>query len=140
MIFQKVVIFITLSYVATTLAGAVNQNKDLPLKPSALDLSLFNFMARSASIMQKNPSRSASCTDYYLPLIECIIREYEQNGKACNDDAAAKRAAVEAETEENQANLADSADSACGDVVLCKELESAESILQCYVDEVSSKN
>uniref|UniRef100_T1PKK6 Protein TsetseEP domain-containing protein n=1 Tax=Musca domestica TaxID=7370 RepID=T1PKK6_MUSDO len=84
--------------------------------------------------MQRNPARTISCSDYFLPAIECITHQFEESNKLCAETAAAARAAAEAETLEVQKELALQADDSCGAIVECKNVDGAQSKLKCYVD------
>lgn len=130
----KVLICITLFYVTFVSAG--NQNNVKSVKPSE-NISLKEFMARSANIMLENPSTASSCSDYYLELIDCIFTEFEENNKACREKAISDRAAIDELTKDNQDALAERTDSAYAKVSQCRGEDSAQSVFQCYVDEVS---
>ncbi|KNC26400.1 hypothetical protein FF38_03320, partial [Lucilia cuprina] len=90
------------------------------------NLSLLNFMARSNSLMQRNPSRSLECFNYYIPLIDKIAKEYEANYGACVQESEDERGQAEEATLEQRNDLASRAENSCNVLSQCSEKESAE--------------
>ncbi|XP_073835410.1 uncharacterized protein [Musca autumnalis] len=127
-------LFIAIACITLVLGASQN----IPL-PNALDkTSIARFLATSANAMQRNPTRSVTCSDYFLPAIECITKEFEKSNVKCTTTAEEARAAAEAETADDQAEFAQQADNSCGAVVECKNAADAEAKFQCYANNGSS--
>ncbi|KAI8124185.1 hypothetical protein CVS40_5414 [Lucilia cuprina] len=78
------------------------------------------------SLMQRNPSRSLECFNYYIPLIDKIAKEYEANYGACVQESEDQRGQAEEATLEQRNDLASRAENSCNVLSQCSEKESAE--------------
>lgn len=101
------------------------------------NMGLLNFMSRSNNLLQRNPTRSVECFNYYIPLINELAEEYEINYKACLTNSDAAREDAEEATAAQRTDLANRAEASCALLSKCIISESVEKEFECYAKGVS---
>ncbi|KAI8124174.1 hypothetical protein CVS40_5437 [Lucilia cuprina] len=124
--FKQSIIFMVIACLVIFANGSV--------LPEDTNLSLLKFMTQSNSLMQRNPSLSLECFNYYIPLIDKIAKEYEANYGACVQESEDQRSQAEEATLEQRNDLASRAENSCKVLSQCSENESAEKVFECFVE------
>lgn len=101
------------------------------------NLSLLSFLSRSNSLLQRDATRSMDCFNYYLPLINQIAKNYEENCGACIQQFEDGRALAESETSEKRNDLASRAENSCNLLSKCSEIDAADKVFECFAAGVS---
>lgn len=122
---QSVVLLLATTLLQTIKAGS--------LPGDNANFNFLSLMVRSNDLMQRNPSRSSDCFNYYIPLIDQIAKSYQQSHDTCLQAARDGRSEAEAATQDQRNALAASASSSCELLSKCSELSSAEKVFECYV-------
>jgi len=101
------------------------------------DVGLMQFMIKSRDLSQDNPTRSLSCFDYYLPLLNQVAETYKEDFKKCLDDADSARLAIDDTTQANRTEIDNSASNACELLTECSKETLSINYFDCYTNAVS---
>ncbi|KAH8309400.1 hypothetical protein KR059_009223 [Drosophila kikkawai] len=84
-------------------------------------------------------THSLECLSYYTPLLNSAVEKYNNDFKACLDEATLQVAAINDDTKENRTVIDQSATDSCAALEACSQLTAADEYFECY-SEAGSNN
>lgn len=85
-------------------------------------------------------SHSLDCLNYYTPLLNGAVEKYNNDFKACLDEAALQVEAISDDTKDNRTAIDDSATDSCQALQVCSALTEPDQYFECYSEAVSLCN
>ncbi|XP_017019979.1 uncharacterized protein [Drosophila kikkawai] len=83
-------------------------------------------------------THSLECLSYYTPLLNSAVEKYNNDFKACLDEATLQVAAINDDTKENRTLIDQSATDSCAALETCSQLTAADEYFECYSEAGSS--
>ncbi|XP_052838538.1 uncharacterized protein LOC128253873 [Drosophila gunungcola] len=90
------------------------------------------YLIQSRDLANGNGDHSIDCLGYYIPLINEGVTVYENNFKACLEQAALEISQINDSTKDDRDAIDASALSSCDALKVCSEKEAAEDYFECY--------
>ncbi|XP_017125531.1 cell wall protein IFF6 [Drosophila elegans] len=90
------------------------------------------YLMQSRDLANGNGDHSIDCLGYYIPLINEGVTVYENNFKACLEQAALEISQINDSTKDDRDAIDASALSSCDALKVCSEKEAAEDYFECY--------
>ncbi|KAH8384188.1 hypothetical protein KR200_011596 [Drosophila serrata] len=95
------------------------------------DTNFMQFLMQSRDI-SNDGAHSLECLSYYTPLLNGAVEKYNNDFKACLDEASQQVAAIDDDTKENRVLIDNSATESCQALEACSKLTASEEYFQCY--------
>ncbi|KAH8232837.1 hypothetical protein KR026_000840 [Drosophila bipectinata] len=82
--------------------------------------------------LTSNPSHSIECMNYYIPKINDVANQFNENFNACYDEANLEIASIDDKTSENRTQINTSATDSCKLLESCSTIETSVDFFSCY--------
>ncbi|KAH8266281.1 hypothetical protein KR038_006120 [Drosophila bunnanda] len=95
------------------------------------ETNFMQFLMQSRDL-SNDGSHSLDCLSYYTPLMNGAVEKYNNDFKACLEEASLEVAAINDDTKDNRTLIDNSATESCAALEACSQLTSAEEYFHCY--------
>ncbi|KAH8290250.1 hypothetical protein KR054_001450 [Drosophila jambulina] len=95
------------------------------------ETNFMQFLMQSRDL-SNDGAHSLECLNYYTPLLNGAVEKYNNDFKACLDEAAQQVEAINDDTKENRTQIDESATDSCAALEACSKLTAADVYFQCY--------
>lgn len=87
--------------------------------------------------LTSDPSHSVACMNYFIPQINEVANQFNENFNACIEEADLERQGIDEKTSANRTQINNSATNSCELLQSCSTIEGSYDFFSCYSKAVS---